>query len=93
MKNLELNFMEKPSKNVLGIFTFLWIISTGLIIFSLTDLFTESLFRKENWLAIPIIFGSTTATFKLYINFWKNKKNYPHKSAQETLKANGADDR
>jgi uncharacterized membrane protein YjjP (DUF1212 family) len=66
------SFYHNPTLKTIIIFSILWIISNTLLILSMTDLFTESLFQKKYLMIYFLMIGSTIATGKLFFNYWKN---------------------
>ena len=81
METIKKSFITNPSKKNLILFTSLWLFGLILLALSTTDLFTESFFQKRYVMIYFLMIGSTVATGKLYINYWKNKNlNSQHKS-------------
>lgn len=73
METVKRNFIKNPSIKNLILFTLLWFVGILLLTLSATDLFTESFFQKRYVMIYFLMIGSTIATGKLYINYWKNK--------------------
>lgn len=67
------NYLTHPTKINLILFVSTWIISTGLIILAITDLFKESFFNQKYTLAYLLMFASTATTFKVVINYFSKK--------------------
>ncbi len=67
--------VKNPSKNNLIVFSIIWLISNGLLIISLTDLFSESFFQKKYFMIYGLVASSTYAVLKLFINYSKLNKN------------------
>jgi len=73
MGKLKKNWMNNPSKKNVILFTGASFLGIALLILSTTNLFTESFFQKKYLLIYFLMIGSTVATIKLNINYWKNK--------------------
>jgi len=82
MKDKNQSFLTNPTKKHLILFGLLWFISNTLLTLSITDLFTESFFQKNYVMIYFLMIGSTIATGKLYINYWKNKNLNSHSNAE-----------
>jgi hypothetical protein len=67
------NFTLNPTKKTLILFTLIWVIGTGLIIYAISDSFGESFFQKKYGLLYLMLIGSTFTVAKLYYNYFKNK--------------------
>jgi hypothetical protein len=68
--------IKNPSKNNLILFSLIWLISNGLLIISLTDLFSESFFQKKYFMIYLPMVISTYVVLKLFINYLKLNKNH-----------------
>lgn len=68
--------IKNPSKNNLILFSLIWLISNGLLIISLTDLFSESFFQKKYFMIYLSMVISTYVVLKLFINYLKLNKNH-----------------
>lgn len=73
MKRKKTDWINNPTRKQLILFTVLWILGNTLLILSISDLFTESVFQRKYIMIYLLIFGSTLATFNLYRNFLKHK--------------------
>ena len=73
MKREKTNWMNNPSIKQLILFTALWILANTLLILSMTDLFSESVFQRKYIMIYLLMIGSTLATLNLYRNFLKSK--------------------
>lgn len=73
MNTIKKTFFHNPSLQTLVIFSILWMVSNTLLVLSITDLFTESIFQKKYLNIYFLMIGSTIATGKLYFNYWNNK--------------------
>jgi len=73
MKREKTNWMKNPSRKQLILFTALWILANTLLILSMTDLLTESVFQGKYIMIYLLMIGSSLATFNLYRNFLKRK--------------------
>jgi hypothetical protein len=82
METIKRNIVYNQSKKNLILFTFIWILSITLLTLSITDLFTESFFQKRYSMIYILMIGSTIATRKIHINYWKNKKLNSHSNAE-----------
>ena len=67
------NILQNPTKTNLIVFTLLWMVSVVLIIFSVTDLFTETVFQKRYIPVFIIVLALSRVIAKLYFNYFKNK--------------------
>jgi len=67
------NILQNPTKTNLIVFTLLWMVSVVLIILSVTDLFTQSVFQKRYIPVFIIVLASSRVIAKLYFNYFKNK--------------------
>ena len=68
------SWLKNPSKKQVVYILAVWIIGITLIILSITDFFTESLFQKEYIVMYALIIGSTFTTFTAFNNYKKNQK-------------------
>jgi len=82
MEILKRNFITKPSKKILILFTSLWIVGITLLILSMTDLFTESFLQKKYIMIYFLMIGSTITIGKLYFNYWENKNLNSYSNAE-----------
>ncbi|PCI08479.1 MAG: hypothetical protein COB73_06870 [Flavobacteriaceae bacterium] len=73
METIKRNFIKNPSKKNLILFTLLWFLGITLLILSTTDLFIENFLQKRYIMIYFLMIGSTIATVKLYMNYWRNK--------------------
>ena len=67
------NILQNPTKANLIVFTLLWMVSVVLIILSVTDLFTQTVFQKRYIPVFIIVLASSRVIAKLYFNYFKNK--------------------
>jgi undecaprenyl pyrophosphate phosphatase UppP len=67
------SWLKNPSKKQVVYILAVWIIGITLIILSITDFFTESLFQKEYIVMYALIIGSTFTTFTAFNNYKKNQ--------------------
>ena len=67
------NILQNPTKTNLIVFTLLWMVSVVLIILSVTDLFTQTVFQKRYIPVFIIVLASSRVIAKLYFNYFKNK--------------------
>lgn len=67
------NILQNPTKTNLIVFTLLWMVSVVLIILSVTDLFTQTVFQKKYIPVFIIVLASSRVIAKLYFNYFKNK--------------------
>lgn len=67
------DWMKNPSRKQMILFTLLYFAGILLLVLSMTDLFTESLFQGKYLLLYFLIIGSTLATFKIHLNYWNFK--------------------
>lgn len=67
MNTVKKTFYHNPSLKTLVIFSILWMVSNTLLVLSITDLFTESIFQKKYLIIYFLMIGSTIATGKLYL--------------------------
>jgi undecaprenyl pyrophosphate phosphatase UppP len=68
------SWLKNPSKKQVVYILAVWIIGITLIILSITDFFTESLFQKEYIVMYALIIGVTFTTFTAFNNYKKNQK-------------------
>lgn len=73
MNDKKENFFSNPTKYHLIVFASLWFVSSALMTLAITDFFAESFFQKRNIVGYFIMAGATLATFRLFINYRKNK--------------------
>ena len=74
MKTL-MNLIKNPSKNILILFTAIWLLIITLFIFSITDVFDESLFQKKYIvLYLLVLLNPTLLLMNIFKNYRKNKK-------------------
>ena len=62
-----------PTKTTVIVIAFLCFVGNCFLILAATDYFKETLFQKKNILIIGIMSMSIITTFKLYLNYLKNK--------------------
>jgi len=74
MKKSKTNWMNNPSRKQLILITSLWILANTLLVLSMTNLFTESIFQRTHIMIYLLMFGSTLTTFYSFRNFLKIKK-------------------
>ena len=67
-------FITNPQKKHLVIFGLLWLIGNGLMVLSITDLFTERFFKSKATMIYVLMIISTVVTTKLYFNYWIRNK-------------------
>ncbi|WP_028282202.1 hypothetical protein [Olleya marilimosa] len=67
------NILQNPTKANLIVFTLLWMVSVVLIILSVTDLFTQTVFQKRYIPVFIIVLALSRVIAKLYFNYFKNK--------------------
>lgn len=67
------NILQNPTKTNLIVFTLLWMVCVVLIILSVTDLFTQTVFQKRYIPVFIIVLASSRVIAKLYFNYFKNK--------------------
>ncbi|QSS98226.1 hypothetical protein [Psychroflexus sp. ALD_RP9] len=70
MENKHKTFFTNPKKKHLASFGLLWLIGNGLLVLSITDLFTESFFQSNATMIYVLMIASTVVTAKLYFNYW-----------------------
>ncbi|WP_028284082.1 MULTISPECIES: hypothetical protein [Flavobacteriaceae] len=76
------NFITNPSKKILILFTFLWLLGITLSTLSMTDLFTESFLQKKYVMTYFSMIGSTITIGVLYFFYWRNKKLNSHSTVE-----------
>lgn len=76
------NFITNPSKKILILFTFLWLLGITLSTLSMTDLFTESFLQKKYAMTYFSMIGSTITIGVLYFFHWRNKKLNSHSTVE-----------
>lgn len=70
-----INLIKNPSKNILILFTAIWFLIITLFIFSITDVFDESLFQKKYIvLYLLVLLNPTLLLMNIFKNYRKNKK-------------------
>ncbi|VVV00314.1 hypothetical protein FVB9532_01583 [Mesonia oceanica] len=70
-----INLIKNPSKNILILFTAIWLLIITLFIFSITDVFDESLFQKKYIvLYLLVLLNPTLLLMNIFKNYRKNKK-------------------
>ena len=72
MKTKRDNWPKNPSRNQVLFISALWVIGNLLIILSMTDLFSESIFQRRYFLLYLLILVSTLATLKIIISYFKS---------------------
>ena len=82
METVKRNFIKNPTSKNLILFTLLWFVGIFLLTLSTTDLFSESFFQKKNVMIYFLMIGSTIATAKIHINYWKNKNLNSHSNVE-----------
>lgn len=73
MKAIKNNWLKNPSPKQMILYTLLYITAILLLVLSMTNLFTESIFQGEYLLLYFLILGSTITTFKMHLNYWNLK--------------------
>lgn len=68
------DFINNPTKKNLILFTVLYTISLSLLILSITEVFTVSLWKDSNLSLTIMMLLSTYYLFRLYLNYFKNRK-------------------
>lgn len=70
-----INLIKNPSKNILILFIAIWFLIITLFIFSITDVFDESLFQKKYIvLYLLVLLNPTLLLMNIFKNYRKNKK-------------------
>jgi uncharacterized protein involved in response to NO len=73
MKKAKNVWITNPSKRQVILFSILWLIGIALLVISMTDLFTKSIFQRKYIMMYLLILGSTVTIFKLFRNYFKYK--------------------
>ena len=73
METKEKSWPKNPSGKQVSYILVVWIIGISLIILSITNLFTESIFQKEYIMMYALIIASTFTTFAAVNNYRKNQ--------------------
>jgi len=68
------DWIKYPTKQKMIYVIFLWLISIEFVLFSVTDLFTESFFKVKNLLIAFSMLGATVVMLIVVKNYFKNKK-------------------
>lgn len=63
-----------PTKKRVLLFSFLWLVGTTLLVLSMTDLFTESIFKKKYAVLYILIIANTFFVLKMWRTYLKNNK-------------------
>jgi len=71
MKKSKSNWLKVPTKKQLYLFTIAWFLSIILLVLSMTNLFSESIFQGKYLLIYFLIIWSTLTVYKLHSNYWK----------------------
>lgn len=74
MVNKNETFFTNAKKKHLVIFGLLWLVGNGLLVLSITDLFTERFFKSKATMIYVLMIISTVVTSKLYFNYWIRNK-------------------
>jgi len=69
MKTKKNNWFKNPSHKQIILSTLLYFTGILLLILSMTDLFTESIFQGKYSLIYFLILGSTLTTLKIHLNY------------------------
>ena len=67
------NWVTHPTKRNLLIMVTIWLVGNGLLILSLTDLFTESFLNRRNIVIYIMMIISTRSTFSLVLNYFRTR--------------------
>ena len=70
------NLINNPTKKNLIIFTIIWALGIILLILSMSNLLTENIFKGKYVMIYFLIIASTLPVFKMYNNYFKNKKSH-----------------
>jgi EamA domain-containing membrane protein RarD len=65
--------MQKWSKRQLILFTTVWFIAFVCLLLALTDLFTKSLFHRNNFAAIMMFLLTTVMIASRWIDYFKRR--------------------
>jgi hypothetical protein len=73
MENVKHNWVKNPtSKQTLIAFS-AWLIGAAMIIISVTNLFTESLFNRRYTVLLLLLLASTATMISVGANYFKNR--------------------
>lgn len=73
-RQAKVSWFAAPTKMNVVLFLALWIVSTGLVILALSDLFTANPFRNLNLPLVFLLFLSTGSTVKIVLNYMRSKR-------------------
>ncbi|MGY5355588.1 hypothetical protein [Wenyingzhuangia sp. IMCC45467] len=73
MKELKNNLFISPTKKTVIILILVWLITIGLSVLTMTDLFREPFFSKENLGQYPSLLVSTFFVFIICFNYFNSK--------------------
>ncbi len=68
------NWIKHPKVSHLILFIAAWLIGVGLLLFVITDSFTQYEFSKRHIILYLLIFGSTWTTCEVALNYFRNRK-------------------
>lgn len=67
------NWVTHPTSRNIVIIVTIWFVGNGLLVLSTTDLFTESFFNKKYLLTYAMMIIATLTTFKVILNYFRNR--------------------
>jgi len=73
MKIKKNNRLKKPSRKQMILYTLIYFASIILLVLSMTDLFSESIFKGKYILLYFLMIGVTFQTHKMHLNYWNLK--------------------
>jgi hypothetical protein len=73
-QNNQSNWTKNPTKKQIIIVTIIWFVGVLLSVMSMTDFFHTSIFNKKYILIYFLILWVSYTVFKIYLNYFKNKK-------------------
>ncbi|MBA4146139.1 MAG: hypothetical protein C0523_10265 [Cytophaga sp.] len=68
------NWVKKTKTSHLILFIAIWLISTGLLLFVITDSFTDYSFSRRHTLLYLMMAGATWTTSEIAIRYFRNRK-------------------
>jgi uncharacterized membrane-anchored protein len=73
-ENRIINWINNPSKGIVLLISILWLISAFLLVFAVTDFFTESFFQRKFLTIYMLLATSAFTTVIIHIKYWSSKE-------------------
>jgi hypothetical protein len=73
-QNNQSDWTKRPTKKQIIVITVLWLVSVLLLVIAITDFFHTSILSKKDIFSYFLILWVSYTVFKIYLNYFKNKK-------------------